>query len=285
MSENMNSEFTKMIEKIFNRLMGDESELIYQKIETKLSWFRSFVMLFVYPIGVAVLSLLAIIDVSTVQNKDNQDWIAQNWGRFSLWCFGAKVNEVGLENIPKGSCLYVFNHSSYFDVFAIHASRPGVRFGAKIELFHIPLFGQAMEKIGVLPIARHNRQQAIDVYRKALPRVQEGQQFVLAPEGGRSESDQFLRPFKSGPFIFAIDAQIPIVPIVVRGACEIMGKQDLLPNADKFSRTITLEYLSPISTQEFRFENRHDLVQKTYQQMLPFFNKFPNEQGAGEYPA
>lgn len=271
MSENMNSFFEKLLEKFNSLDTNDVFEDTYQKLEIKLAWLRSMLMILICPIGVMILSILALLDVYTLQSKENQDWIAQAWGKWSLWCFGAKVKELGTENIPQGSCLFIFNHSSYFDVFAIHGMRKGVRFGAKIELFHVPLFGQAMEKIGVLPIARNNRQQAIEVYRKALPRVLDGQQFVLAPEGGRSESDAILSSFKTGPFIFAIDAQIPIVPIVVKGAFEIMGKEDLLPNADRLTRTITLQYLPPISTKDYTFESRAQLVEKAHSQMSKYF--------------
>ncbi len=68
-----------------------------------------------------------------------------------------------------------------------------------------------MELCGVLPIDRGNRNKVMKVYENAIARVNRGEAFALAPEGTRQKQVELGR-FKRGPFEFAINAQMDIVP-------------------------------------------------------------------------
>src|SRR5690606_17085370 len=104
-----------------------------------------------------------------------------------------------------------------------------IRFGAKIELFKIPFFGRAMRAVGTLPIARENRAGVFKIYKEAERQFSRDVIFVLAPEGTRQKEPRIGR-FKKGPFIFAINARVPIIPAVLRGAHEVLPKKSLLVN-------------------------------------------------------
>src|SRR5690606_10302576 len=120
--------------------------------------------------------------------------------------FGVRLTVEGLENLPAEGCIMVFNHSSHFDIFALAAGiTKSSRFGAKIELFKIPVFNWAMRTVEVLPIRRRQRDQVLKLYEDSVPRVHSGESFYLAGEGSRQPTDQVGEKFKSGPFIFAID--------------------------------------------------------------------------------
>jgi 1-acyl-sn-glycerol-3-phosphate acyltransferase len=213
---------------------------------------------------------LAIVIIFLTYFKNTRDWIDKLivfWGRSTLFYFNVEVSEVGRDHIPKGPCIYLFNHTSFFDVFVMVATLKGMRFGSKIELFSIPFFGQAIRKVGVLPIARHNREEVFKVYEKAIEyALRHGQQYSLAPEGTR-QSEEKLGPFKAGPFIFAINAKIPLVPVVLCGASRVMSKNSFLPNWRHWKNKINIEYLAPISTQGESLETRQSLQKKVFELM------------------
>lgn len=231
-----------------------------------LATLRSLLMMFVYPVVVLAMCVVCLIEVNLLNNRFIEDRMVQYWGYLSLYLFGIRVEEKGRENLKWGSCLYLFNHTSFFDVFVMHAKLRGLRFGAKIELFSIPVFGRVMRKIGVLPIARDRREEVIKVYQDAQKRAAKGEQFALSPEGGRNTEEKLL-PFKSGPFIFAIEAGIPLVPVIIRGAQAAMPKKSFIPNCDQLRRVITIEYLPRIEVSDYKLEQRHELQDHVYEIM------------------
>src|SRR4051812_15382719 len=142
--------------------------------------------------------------------------IMRTWSKTLLAIFGVEVKLHGVENIPKDrAALFVFNHQSHFDILVLKGFVPRVlSFGAKAELFKIPFFGPAMRAVGTLPIERDNRAEVFRVYKAAQERFSSTLNFILAPEGTRQSKPE-LGPYKKGPFIFAINGQVPVVPVVI----------------------------------------------------------------------
>ena len=191
---------------------------------------------------------------------------------------GIKVHVEGVENIPpKGGCLFLFNHSSFFDVFAIAGYIPGVRFGAKSELFKIPIFGNTMAAMGTLPIERAKRDEVYKIYDQAKERFSHGEMFALAPEGGRYFGKN-LGPFKAGPFMFAMSAEAPVLPTVILGAHECLPKNGFLFNKNNWSSVIQIKILKAISTAHYTKENRGDLQKIVYDQMNPYWVQYYEKQ-------
>ncbi len=124
-------------------------------------------------------------------------------------------------------CVYVANHSSWLDPLAVVDVLPdSVRFTPKIELMRVPLFGDAL-KAGKHPaIDRHNRASAVAAYEKAAAMIREGISAIVFPEGTRSH-DGNLQEFKKGPFVLAIVAQVPVVPLWIAGAREALPRGTL----------------------------------------------------------
>ncbi|MFM6927243.1 MAG: lysophospholipid acyltransferase family protein [Bdellovibrio sp.] len=235
-----------------------------------LSYPRSLLAVIYLIISTFLVSTSIVIANILFNNRKIEDQIVYMWTRPLCWVFGVKVVVKGLENRPKGGYIYVFNHTSFFDIFAMSGWLGSFRFGAKIELFKIPIFGMAMRRAGILPIARHRREEVFKVYKAAEERVARGERFALAPEGTRQKTEQ-LGSFKSGPFVLAINAKAPIVPVVIKGAAAIMPKGHWIPNWGVWSRTITLEVLPAVDVTEYTIENRPQLQERVRNMMLPFF--------------
>ena len=199
--------------------------------------------------------------------RDKRDGIYQRcmhlWARAACWAAGARVEvhddagAVGLEGV-----VYIVNHVSWFDVFALAATLPRYSFVAKSELRRIPLFGPAAAAAGIVFLERDNRKRAFESYKDAAAKVRDGRSVVVYPEGTRGY-DYPLRPFKKGPFVLAIASEALIVPTVVYGAREVMGKGTFRIRPG----VIHLHFLEPIPTAGLQYADRGDVMTRVWQRM------------------
>ena len=174
-------------------------------------------------VSTVFFSLVAIAAGLLHAKKGAFDWVHRNWSRTVLRAAGVKVQVTGLEHVrPEGAQIFVSNHQSMFDIWAMFATLPvSLRFVAKKELSRIPIFAHAMRHAGHVFIDRQDRSQAAEAMRQAGERMQrEGLSLGLFPEGTRSR-DGTLGAFKKGTFALAIETQTTVVPIVVDGGAEI----------------------------------------------------------------
>jgi 1-acyl-sn-glycerol-3-phosphate acyltransferase len=185
------------------------------------------------------------------------------WARTIARAAGVKVVVHGRERLSSGSGrVYVANHVSWFDIFALASEVPWCSFVAKAELRRIPLFGFAAEAAGIVFLDRENRKRAFASYEVAAKEVQRGRGIIVCPEGTRGR-DYHLRPFKKGPFVLAIASQTPIIPTVVYGAREVMPKGSFRVRPG----TIELHFLEPVPTIGYDYDHRAELMTETWTRM------------------
>lgn len=213
------------------------------------SIFASFAAL----VWTAFCSFLCLWFVYADSKKQNS--FLKLWSGVLVKIFGIKATVRGEDNLPDGGCVFVFNHQSLLDipVLAAFVKKP-FRFGAKQELFRIPVFGFSMKKIGMLPIYRHSKQRALKLYSNSVDKIHSGKSYMLAPEGTRSISGD-LMSFKSGPFILAIEAQAPLVPVVIHKVGKILAGKKILANLK--DTNISIDILPAYSTKGLSKEHRH----------------------------
>jgi 1-acyl-sn-glycerol-3-phosphate acyltransferase len=225
-----------------------------------ISFLRTIFAVITAFIVTTVLGLTTIIaGVLGVEDKPNgiYDKIPRWWSRSVMWAAGIKVQVHGLENgdgtEPR---IFASNHVSWFDVAALAKVLPRYKFVAKAELFKVPIFGRAMRAAGMVEIQRDNRKAAFGAYEVAAERIRQGNSVVVFPEGTRGHAYP-LRPFKKGPFVLAIAAGVPIVPIIVHGTIEIMRKGSFRVHPG----TIDIHLLEPVSTTTVDYDHREALMQ------------------------
>lgn len=241
-----------------------------------LSYPRSLLMALFTVLWTLICSVIVLLVIIVTGKKEKAAFAtSQIWSRTLLFLAGVEVELRGAQNMPQSGCLYVFNHTSHYDILTIFSASPRYcYFGAKSELFSIPVFGSAIRIAGALPIERKNREKVMRVYKEAELRVQQGDVFALAPEGTRTKGFGALSPFKSGPFFFAVNAQMPIVPLVLIGCEKVMPKHALLANWGVWKQKVILEILPPILPQGRSEEQIPELKDKTYQVMSDCLKKY-----------
>jgi 1-acyl-sn-glycerol-3-phosphate acyltransferase len=179
----------------------------------------------------------------------------RTWAKSMCLAAGVKVVVHNSERILPGGAVYACNHVSWFDVFAIASVLPRYTFIAKAELRKLPIFGFGAEAAGVVFLARDNRKAAFESYKDAAKEVTAGKNVVVFPEGTRGR-DYSLRPFKKGPFVLAIAAQAPVVPVLVYGARDVMPKGTMRVR----SGTVHVHFLEAVQTTGLDYNQRHQLM-------------------------
>ncbi|MDP9264494.1 MAG: 1-acyl-sn-glycerol-3-phosphate acyltransferase [Chloroflexota bacterium] len=182
------------------------------------------------------------------------------WSRWVLWAAGVKVVVRNPERIQRGtSAVYASNHVSWFEIFALATVIDRYRFMAKKEIQRLPLFGSAAGAVAAIYIERQSLKQAFGSYEEAAERIKSGLNVAVYPEGTRGRSYQ-LRPFKKGPFVLAIAAQVPIVPLISWGSREVQAKGEIAIHPG----TIELTFLEPVETKGLTYDDRDALVQTVW---------------------
>jgi 1-acyl-sn-glycerol-3-phosphate acyltransferase len=134
-----------------------------------------------------------------------------------VWRLFFRIRFRGVENIPpSGGLIIAANHQTYIDPFwlAIPINRP-LRFLAWDAAFDWPLVGKLIELFGAWPLQIEGSDPA--AIRRTLQWLREGGAVVIFPEGGRGNANGSLLRFKGGAVRLALEADVPILPITIRG--------------------------------------------------------------------
>jgi 1-acyl-sn-glycerol-3-phosphate acyltransferase len=150
--------------------------------------------------------------------------------RLLAWATATPLQVQGLEHLPDGPCVLVANHASFLDAHALVAALPG-HFGfiAKRELADNPLVRIALQRIGTEFVERFDTQKGLEDARRLGQRAREGCSLLFFPEGTFTRMPG-LRAFHMGAFITAATADLPVVPIVIRGTRSMLRGDDKFPH-------------------------------------------------------
>jgi 1-acyl-sn-glycerol-3-phosphate acyltransferase len=179
--------------------------------------------------------------------------------RLTRAILGIRFRVQGLEHVVGSHpAVYCVNHTSNVDVlvFEILYRRCSRLKGLyKAELGRVPILGRVLEVVGFVPLERGHREQTIQAIERATRMLRNGDSFLVAPEGTRSPTGQLL-PFKRGAFLMAIAAEVPVIPIAIRGGRAAM------PKGSAIVRPTVLDVCigSPIETAGMIANDRDHLV-------------------------
>ncbi len=160
-------------------------------------------------VGVATVSLIFPLIRST--HKIN---IMQWWHGRLLAALNVQITTHGNAPQAMAGILVVANHISWLDIHALNSVVP-LRFIAKSEIKHWPIFGYLAKSADVLFIDRDNRKDAVRVAHTTANSLAAGDNLCLFPEGTTTDGSQVL-PFKSSLIQAALHANATLHPVAIR---------------------------------------------------------------------
>lgn len=143
----------------------------------------------------------------------------------------------GLEHIPsEGAAIIVLNHQSYFDFIGFVAVAPRSVHFLAAEKFYTKethwIWGPVMDATGQIRVDRKSNNKEA-VYKAVEDNLQQGRLIGIFPEGTRApQGTEMLRGF-TGATRFAAKSRVPLIPVGVKGAYEIMSRHDKVPRLKK----------------------------------------------------
>lgn len=154
--------------------------------------------------------------------------------------------------------IFVMNHQSMLDIPAAFLAIPvPLRFIAKKSLGSVPFLGWFMRSTRMILVDRGRSAQAVASMQEAGKRIREGASIIAFPEGTRSP-DGRIRPFKKGVFMVALQTGVPIVPMAIEGARDVLPPNGFRPRPGR----IRLKIGAPIPTEGLGKGDRDELIAK-----------------------
>jgi 1-acyl-sn-glycerol-3-phosphate acyltransferase len=191
--------------------------------------------------------------------KENFKFFGVIWGKTLSFIFNIKLILKGKHNLQDRNYIFASNHASLIDIplLLIAVNRYTV-FIAKSELSKIPIFKSILDRAGFIFVDRKNNDSAVKSMNNLMEDIKKIPRSVaIFPEGTRT-SDGNLLPFKKGAAIFAINTDIPVVPVAISGTYS-WSKKKLF---DISQSVISFEFGEPIITENYSFNDRDYLTEK-----------------------
>lgn len=115
-----------------------------------------------------------------------------------------------------GTYVLVANHQSFGDIFVLYALRKQFKWVAKDTVFRVPFLGWMMAMADYVPIRRGDHRSRVRMLQTCLGHLRRGSSILMFPEGTRSRDGE-IQAFRRGAFTMAVEAGVPVVPIVIDG--------------------------------------------------------------------
>lgn len=206
--------------------------------------------------------------------------LATTWfGDIGGWLGNVQVRINGAEHASaQRPAVFFVNHQSTLIDALVTAQvlRRGYTIVAKAEVRDMPVIGTLFDLAGVAFLDRSNTREAIATLQSATDTLRSGVSIAMAPEGTRSMSPT-VGAFKKGGFHLAVDAGVPIVPIVIRNAGEIMWRNAMIAR----SGTIDVVVHEPVPTLGWTRADIDTWAARTHQLYVETLDDWPGVE-AGE---
>jgi 1-acyl-sn-glycerol-3-phosphate acyltransferase len=196
-------------------------------------------------------------------------YVLGHWGvAIGTSLAGIRTRVAGREHLkPDEAVVFCCNHQSNIDPpILFQTLHPRLHILFKRELTRLPLLGRAFQIGGFVPIDRGSREHSMAAIEQAAASLRRGNSFLTFPEGTRSRTGALL-PFKRGPFLMALKAQVPVVPVAIQGGSASMRKGSPIVRAT----TVSVRIGAAVETRGMDVSDREalaDIVRARVEELL-----------------
>jgi acyl carrier protein len=142
---------------------------------------------------------------------------------------GVPLSVSGLDRLPRGNAMIVFNHASYTDNLVLAATLPGAPLFVAKKEFAVQAFVELLlRRLGALFVDRYELTEAITDIQAVIAAARQGRIVVIYPEGTFSRRAG-LSAFYLGAFKIAAEAALPVFPGIMRGTRSLLRSGQWLP--------------------------------------------------------
>lgn len=191
--------------------------------------YRIYQFAVVLPIGLLITlinSLVMGIGSMLFRSETLAYWPMRLWGASICRLLWLPVEVVGREKLdPKQSYVFIANHQGAFDIFLIAGflHRP-FKWMMKASLRQVPFVGWACEKAGFIFVDKSSKSGIVNTIKNACQSLKGGTSVTIFPEGARTFTGH-MGQFRKGSFLIARQIGLPLVPITIDGAYDVLPRQ------------------------------------------------------------
>jgi 1-acyl-sn-glycerol-3-phosphate acyltransferase len=156
-----------------------------------------------------------------------------------------KVTIEGREKAEKRTTYVIIsNHQSILDILLLNGLRYRFKWISKIENIKVPLLGWYIRMAGYITVDRGNSESKEQMMARSYRYLSGGISIMIFPEGTRSVSKD-IGFFRRGAFQMAVEANVPILPVLIDGTGDILPKHGLVFGKGYHVRIKVFDPVSP----------------------------------------
>lgn len=233
------------------------------------------------PVLFAIALLVFAVTVAFDRRRVALHLFSCLWATFYVWLNPLwRCRVVGRERLPwRGPAVLVANHLSLLDIVVVYGLFRPFKWVSKAELFRVPILGWNMALNDYVPVRRGDRDSIRRMMDHCRVHLTRGTPVLLFPEGTRSR-DGRLQPFKEGAFRLAVEAGVPVIPVLVTGTSDALPKHGLVLRSRMDAR---VEVLPPLHPRDFAgVDALRDAAHAVFAAALPEHNRPPPRAAAAQ---
>jgi len=194
--------------------------------------------LYAWPVF-ALIGLLSWLLVVLAPFSSWRRKLAHYCARLLFACTFTPLRVTGHEHAdPHKPHIIVANHASYLDGLILTAALDlPIHFIVKGELARNAPIRLLLHRFGVEFVDRFNANKGASDVNRIVKKSKKGQTIVFFPEG-TFISFQGLQPFRMGAFVTAARSQVPVTPVAIKGAREIVRGSEWYPRRGRIEVTV-----------------------------------------------
>jgi len=214
----------------------------------------------------------------TRNRRTGVNFLSRTWPELVLALNGVELNVIGKENLTaQRPAVFLFNHRNNFDIFIVAALVKDNWTGiAKKELETNPLIGPLGKLMDAAFIDRADTASAVAALKPIEEAARKGLSILVAPEGTRLDT-QSVGPFKKGAFRIAMATGLPVVPIVIRNAESVAGRNSTTLHPG----TVDVAVLPPVSVEGWTVRDLRGRIEKIRACYVDLLADWPRD-GSGQ---